>query len=153
MTLHVRPMRVDDVDSVYAIELIAHRVPWSREIIRDCVLVKYDCRILEIEADTVPALASYIVSRYDLNTCHVLNLCVTPHMQGKGYGRFLLQNLINSQEGTSINRMILEVRPSNTRALNLYQKMGFQQIGIKKDYYKDIDGTEDGVVLEKILNK
>lgn len=151
MTLCVRPMLIEDIDNVHAIESVAHRAPWSREILRDCVLVKYDCRILEIDDNSAPILASYIVSRYDQNTCHVLNLCVAPDLQGKGYGQFLLQNLIDSQSGTMINRIILEVRPSNAVALHLYQKMGFQQAGVKKDYYQDAQGIEDGVVLEKCL--
>lgn len=152
MMLRVRPMHNDDLDAVHAIETSAHRMPWSREIIRDCIFVHYDCRVLEIDTDTNPKLAGYIISRCDGNSYHILNLCVAPALQGKRYGQFLLQNILDSQQGNSIEKIILEVRPSNLVALHLYQKMGFQQIGIKKDYYKDEQSAEDGVVLEKKIN-
>jgi ribosomal-protein-alanine N-acetyltransferase len=151
MTFHVRPMKKTDIDEVYAIELLAHRAPWSHEILGDCVLVGYDCRVLEIQQSHQPKLVSYIISRYYANYCHVLNLCVDPEYQGRGYGKFLLQNLLDSLINGPCTAIILEVRPSNTPALRLYQKMGFHQIGIKEKYYSDDFGMEDAVLLEKKL--
>jgi ribosomal-protein-alanine N-acetyltransferase len=148
MALHVRPMQNDDVDSVYAIEMVAHRDPWSHEILRDCVFVNYDCRILEIDRDVGRLLAGYVISRHDENSCHILNLCVSPTLRNNGYGQFLLQNVIDSQK-SPIEKIRLEVRPSNFIALQLYKKMGFEQKEIKHGYYQDSQGVEDGVVLEK----
>ena len=151
MALRIRPMQPDDVDDVFNIEMAAHRAPWSRDILRDCVLVNYDCRILEVYNDIGCILASYIICRYDENRCHVLNLCVAPSMQGNGYGQLLLQNVIESQQVTAVHTIILEVRPSNLAAMRLYQKMGFLQTGIKAGYYRDDLGVEDAVVLQKKL--
>lgn len=149
MTLRVRPMQSSDIDSVYAIEIAAHRSPWSRDIIRDCVLVNYDCRIIEENSSSDVILAGYIICRYDGNICHILNLCIAPTLQGSGYGQFLLQNVIDSQKNTTVDTIILEVRPSNLAAIHLYQKMGFLQIGIKPGYYHDDNCIEDAVVLQK----
>lgn len=149
MTLRVRPMLSDDIDKVCAIELAAHRAPWSRDIISDCVFVGYDCRVLEIDNGAEVELASYIISRYNDNVCHVLNLCVATALQGKGYGQLLLQNVIDLPQKPETESVLLEVRPSNAPALRLYQKMGFQQIGIKRGYYRDVENIEDAVVLQK----
>ena len=146
----VRPMQTLDVDKVYAIELAAHRAPWSSGIISDCVMVGYDCRILEIGSLEEPQLASYIISRYSESVCHVLNLCVAPALQGKGYGRILLQDVIDNPLVSDISLVYLEVRPSNHVALRLYQKMGFSQIGIKEGYYQDENGIEDAIILQKL---
>ena len=149
MTLRVRSMRNDDIDRVYAIEEVAHRAPWSREILSDCVSVKYDCRVIEMDGDLSTDIAGYIICRYDGNVCHVLNICISPALQGKGHGQFLLQNVIDSLGEIAIGVVLLEVRPSNAVALHLYKKMGFQQTGIKRGYYREGPGIEDAVVLEK----
>ncbi len=149
MSLRVRAMKNADIDRVYAIELIAHRAPWSRNILSDCVFVGYDCRVLEIKNETKVELASYMICRYNDNICHILNLCVAPALQGRGYGQMLLQDVIDSPAQPTVESFLLEVRPSNAAALRLYQKMGFQQVGLKPGYYRDEQGVEDAVLLQK----
>ena len=151
MTLRVRAMLNTDIDRVYAIELVAHRAPWSRDILSDCVFVGYDCRVIEIEDEGAFELASYIICRYNETICHVLNLCVAPALQGKGYGNVLLQNVIDFPAQPTTESLLLEVRPTNTPALRLYHKMGFQQVGVKRGYYRDESSIEDAVVLQKQL--
>jgi len=148
-TLNARPMQSDDIDSVYAIELVGHKAPWGRFIFNDCLTVGYDCRVLELQHPEQFEITSFIICRYYANIGHILNLCVAPVHQNKGHGRYILQNVIDSLAGSDINTLLLEVRPSNLAALHLYQRMGFQQIGIKKDYYQDSDSPEDAVVLQK----
>lgn len=149
MTKRVRAMLQSDIDTVYAVELAAHRAPWSSDILSDCVLVGYDCRILEIDNGKGFEIASYIISRYNDTSCHVLNLCVAPALQGKGHGPCLLQHVIDSPARSVVDTIILEVRPSNQHALHVYQKMGFEQVATKRDYYRDDNGVEDAVVLQK----
>ena len=143
----VRAMQQTDIDSVYAIELQAHRAPWSRQILSDCVTVGYDCRVFEVDTEVV----AYVICRYNESICHILNLCVAPALQGKGYGQCLLQEVIDSPKAPT-DKIRLEVRPSNAVALHLYQKMGFQHVSTKRGYYRDLDVAkiEDALVLEKI---
>lgn len=153
MILNIRRMQDKDIENVFAIETNVHITPWSKEILRDCVLVGYDCRVLEIHNDTNPILAGYIISRLSENKCHILNLCIAKPLQMKGFGRKLLQTFLYSlSKFTQIEAVFLEVRPSNTPALHLYKTMGFDQFEIKKDYYKDSKNTEDAIVLKKPLN-
>lgn len=152
MTLSIRTMQNSDLDSVYAIEAAAHKAPWSRDILWDCIYIAYDCRVLELVEGAEVKLIGYIISRFHDKICHILNICIDPTQQAKGYGQFLLQNLLDEIINTDTQSVILEVRPSNAPALHIYNKSGFQQIGIKSSYYQDPDGSiEDAVVLQKVV--
>ena len=144
-------MQVKDIDAVYGIELSAHRAPWGRAIFKDCLLIGYDCRVLEANIDNKLEITGYIISRYQDSLCHVMNLCIAPKHQKKGLGQYLLNSLIESLANINISALILEVRPSNLSALALYRKMGFDEIDIKKSYYHDAGKKEDAIVLAKTL--
>ncbi|HAU0555932.1 TPA: ribosomal protein S18-alanine N-acetyltransferase, partial [Legionella pneumophila] len=137
MILNIRRMKDSDIENVYSIETNVHIAPWSKDILRDCVLVGYDCRVLEINNGDSSILAGYIISRISNNSCHILNLCIAKPLQSKGLGRKLLQTVLYSlSKYTQTESVILEVRPSNSAALHLYETMGFEKVEIKKDYYK-----------------
>jgi ribosomal-protein-alanine N-acetyltransferase len=144
-------MQIDDIDQVYAIELMSHRAPWTRNILCDCLLVRYDCRVLELPGLLGYQIAGYLICRYDQDVCHVLNLCIAPDVQKSGYGHFLLSDLLDSLSGSCLQAVILEVRPSNPAAIHLYKKLNFLKVDIKKDYYCDEQGIEDAIILEKKL--
>ncbi|HCC3056778.1 TPA: ribosomal protein S18-alanine N-acetyltransferase, partial [Legionella pneumophila] len=141
------------IENVYSIETNVHIAPWSKDILRDCVLVGYDCRVLEINNGDSSILAGYIISRISNNSCHILNLCIAKPLQSKGLGRKLLQTVLYSlSKYTQTESVILEVRPSNSAALHLYETMGFEKVEIKKDYYKDKNSVEDAILLKKLLH-
>ncbi|HAT9037804.1 TPA: ribosomal-protein-alanine N-acetyltransferase, partial [Legionella pneumophila] len=148
MILNIRRMKDSDIENVYSIETNVHIAPWSKDILRDCVLVGYDCRVLEINNGDSSILAGYIISRISNNSCHILNLCIAKPLQSKGLGRKLLQTVLYSlSKYTQTESVILEVRPSNSAALHLYETMGFEKVEIKKDYYKDKNSVEDAILL------
>ncbi|HDV5708960.1 TPA: ribosomal protein S18-alanine N-acetyltransferase [Legionella pneumophila] len=153
MILNIRRMKDSDIENVYSIETNVHIAPWSKDILRDCVLVGYDCRVLEINNGDSSILAGYIISRISNNSCHILNLCIAKPLQSKGLGRKLLQTVLYSlSKYTQTESVILEVRPSNSAALHLYETMGFEKVEIKKDYYKDKNNVEDAILLKKLLH-
>lgn len=153
MILKIRPMQQGDIDQVYAIEISSHRAPWSRDILRDCVLVGYDCRVLEVTDNSVKKIVGYIICRNSLNVCHILNLCIAVKEQRKGYGQKLLEEILISLLRSNSDSVILEVRPSNDAAIKLYQKFGFETDLIKKGYYKDEHGEEDAILLKKVISR
>ncbi|HAT5055163.1 TPA: GNAT family N-acetyltransferase, partial [Legionella pneumophila] len=129
MILNIRRMKDSDIENVYSIETNVHIAPWSKDILRDCVLVGYDCRVLEINNGDSSILAGYIISRISNNSCHILNLCIAKPLQSKGLGRKLLQTVLYSlSKYTQTESVILEVRPSNSAALHLYETMGFEKV-------------------------
>lgn len=149
----LRPMQASDIDRVYEIELASHRAPWGREILSDCQKVGYDCRVFETFIEGKKILAGYIICRYTLNAGHILNLCIDQSFQGKGYGKKLLERFLKTLPGRQIDSLVLEVRPTNKIALKMYDKFGFIQAGIRKEYYKDQNGIEDAIMLIKVNPK
>lgn len=154
MTVTVRNMRHEDLDRVYEIEKEDHWAPWGRDILRDCLLVGYDCRVLEYSSLFTTQVIGYMICRHQTNVSHILNICVASSHHRRGYGSFLIQNLLDSlSRRVKIQSIRLEVRPSNKAALELYKKFGFKKDSIKKDYYDDEHGVEDAIILVKSLKK
>lgn len=147
--LIIRPMRIEDIDDVYAIEVKAYPAPWNRSLLSDCVMVGYDCRVLEKNDDHGKTMLGYIISRIASGSCHILNICVAKAHQNQGLGKFFLSQVLASLEERLLDTVILEVRPSNLAALALYKSFDFEVVELKKDYYVDINAKEDALVLRK----
>jgi ribosomal-protein-alanine N-acetyltransferase len=140
----LRPMREADVAAVVAIETEAYEFPWTEGIFRDCLRVGYSCWV----AETGRGLIGYaVMSLLAAGECHVLNVCVRPDHQGHGYGRVLLNHMLDLARGRGVSLALLEVRPSNAAALALYRSMGFNEVGLRRNYYPAKQGREDGLVL------
>lgn len=140
--MRIRRMTISDLPSVAAIEKKGYQFPWGEDIFRDCLKARYECWVCE-ERDKV---LGYCIASIAVGEAHVLNLCVDPAEQGQGIGRKLLENLIDSARGRA-ETVFLEVRPSNTVAIALYENMGFNEIGIRKGYYPAENGREDALML------
>ncbi len=145
-------MHESDIDNVYAIETTVHITPWSRTILRDCVLVGYNCLALETRINDDWVLGGYMICRQRDHVCHILNFCIAKHLQSQGYGRKFLEHVLNLlSKAKDTHTVMLEVRPSNASALHLYKSMGFEETEVKPDYYKDNDKVEDAILLKKFL--
>jgi len=141
----IRPMRHDDIDAVLGVEGRAYRFPWSRAIFSDCLIGGYFANVLECEGTVI----GYSILSVAAAEAHILNLCVDPEYQRRGLGRQLLEHLLDYTRDIGIERIFLEVRPSNEPALQLYASAGFARLGLRKSYYRAIDGREDAIVLVK----
>lgn len=140
----LRPMREDDLDAVMAIELRAYPFPWARGIFRDCLRAGYPGWVLQRRDGE---LIGYGVLSVAADEAHVLNLCVAAHVQGYGHGRRLLSALLKIARSRGVQRVFLEVRPSNTAAIALYGDEGFAEIGRRPRYYPAHAGREDAIVM------
>lgn len=142
-----RPMLESDLDAIMAIECRAYPHPWTRGIMMDCLRVGYSCWIYENDDE----LFAYSVMSMAAGEAHILNLSVRPESQGQGLGSKMLTHLIDIALRHNADTMLLEVRPSNTAALALYAKMGFNEVGARKDYYPAENGREDALIFAKSL--
>ena len=141
----LRPMREADLDAVMEIEVRAYPFPWSRGIFRDCLHSNYAMWLQE-HADG--AILGYGVLSIAADEAHVLNLCSAPGQEGQGLGQRMLQALLKIARGHGAQRVFLEVRPSNTRAIALYERSGFNEIGRRPRYYPALNhGREDAIVM------
>ena len=131
-----------------AIELAAQIAPWSEEIFQRCFKMEYDCWVIE---ENNQVIAFVIMSSAITKESHILNLCVDPLYQRKGHGEALLKYAISQAKSDGMGIAYLEVRRSNYHAILLYHKLGFIQIGERKDYYPAKNGREDALIFAKDL--
>ena len=82
---------------------------------------------------------------------HILNVCVHPDWQGRGFGRRILERMLRLAREHEADTAFLEVRVSNTVAQRLYESAGFNEIGLRRGYYPSDNGREDAVVYAKAL--
>jgi len=143
----IRPMTEADVPQVVGLERASYLFPWSENIFRDCLRVGYVCRVV-IKDEVVVA---YGVMSAGAGEAHVLNLCVHQPSRYQGIGRRLLEYLLERAAAAGMTDAFLEVRPSNTAAIRLYQSLGFDQVGIRRGYYQAASGREDAAVLKLVL--
>ena len=140
----MRPMRIEDLESVMVVERRAYPYPWSIGIFRDCLFAGYPAWVL-VEGG---AFVGHGVLSVAAGEAHVLNVCVDPARQGRGYGRGLLRAMVQAARGRGARRVFLEVRPSNPVAVALYEDEGFNEIGRRPRYYPaDNNGREDAIVM------
>lgn len=139
----LRAMREHDLDAVMGIESRAYAFPWGIGIFRDCLNAAYPSWLL-IQSGIV---IGYGIISIAAGEAHILNICIDPEAQGRGHGRRLLRALIRVARTQGAERIFLEVRPSNPRAIALYFDEGFNEIGRRPRYYPAHMGREDAIVM------
>lgn len=147
--LSLAPMREADLDEVLALELRVYPHPWTLGNFVDSLKSSYPSHVLR---DSDGTLLGYFVVMPVVDEGHLLNVAVDDALQGQGLGRHLLAQSCACARELGMESMLLEVRPSNLRALNLYQRHGFAQIGRRKGYYPADNGQrEDAIVMRYTL--
>ncbi|HLU61849.1 MAG TPA: ribosomal protein S18-alanine N-acetyltransferase [Gammaproteobacteria bacterium] len=141
--LRFRPMNDADVPAVMANERAAYTHPWSEGIFRDCLHSGYSCWVVETDSGVV----GHGVMSVAVGETHILNICIAPSRQGRGYGRALLRHLLDLSREYGALMAFLEVRPSNTAAVRLYESIGFSEVGRRRNYYPAGTGREDAIVM------
>ncbi|HRE70575.1 MULTISPECIES: ribosomal protein S18-alanine N-acetyltransferase [unclassified Candidatus Accumulibacter] len=147
--VEILPLGHGDVDEMLAVEKGVYAFPWTRGNFVDSIVAGYSVWGCRVAGD----LVGYFVVMLALDEAHLLNLSVTEKRQGMGFGALLLRHAMQSARRAGAVVLLLEVRRSNTRALALYEHFGFQQIGVRRDYYAAALGREDALVLQHVLEE
>jgi ribosomal-protein-alanine acetyltransferase len=142
-----RIMTAHDVPAVAAIEAQAYAFPWSVGNFHDSLASNYGCVVLEQGVQ----LMGYAVVMNAVDDLHLLNITVAPPYQRQGYSRMLLGWAEQAAQRDRCSGILLEVRPSNQRARMIYERLGFNAIGIRRGYYPAAVGREDAIVMRKTL--
>jgi ribosomal-protein-alanine N-acetyltransferase len=143
------PMVVGDVDEVFALETSVYPHPWSRGNFIDSLASGYNSWTLR---DDAGALVGYFLLMPVVDEAHLLNVAVARERQREGLGLYLLDKVCACARGLLMESILLEVRPSNLRALKVYEQYGFAEIGRRKAYYPAHNGQrEDAIVMRFTL--
>lgn len=144
--MRLLPMRSGSLDVVMAVERMAYPFPWTRENFASSLASGYLAECLFDEHDPHHLIA-YYVAQLGVEEMHLLNLTVAPADQRRGWGRRMLQALCVRCLQHGAAKLWLEVRVSNTHARRLYEDFGFVRVGVRRGYYPDFVGREDGIVM------
>ncbi|MDX9871318.1 MAG: ribosomal protein S18-alanine N-acetyltransferase [Clostridia bacterium] len=146
----LRPMVLDDISQIIAIEKKSFPTPWSAYAFT-CELCDNEFAyyfVLSLE-NNPSAVIGYGGMWIITDEAHITNIAVTPDYRGKRLGERLMEGLMALAKAKQVVRMTLEVRLSNEPAQRLYKRIGFASAGIRPGYY--IDTNEDALIMWKEL--
>jgi [ribosomal protein S18]-alanine N-acetyltransferase len=143
----LRDMTEVDLDAVLRIENEVHTHPWTPGNFSDALRAKYECKVLE-EAGR---MLGYAVLMLAVDEAELLDIAIDAKNQHQGWGRKLLEEMMVLARRREMRRLVLEVRASNKPAIGLYLKVGFAEIGLRREYYPAENGREDAILMGREL--
>jgi ribosomal-protein-alanine N-acetyltransferase len=141
-TLRFERITEEYLPAVLEIESEAYPEPWTEGMFRDEIRNPRSQFYVAFLGDEIIGYGGYWPV---LDEAHITSVTIKASMRGYGYGRRLLQHLLDSARELGLTTATLEVRESNLRARNLYASFGFQPSGLRKRYYPKTN--EDAVIM------
>ncbi|MCL2911904.1 ribosomal protein S18-alanine N-acetyltransferase [Shewanella aquimarina] len=147
MTLALKKITKEDAPGLHELESVCHRFPMSLSNLETCFGRFYHV----IGLFDGEELLGFGILHQLFEDATLMDICVRPAMQGQGLGKRLTEALIELAATQGAERMMLEVRASNERAIALYRQMGFEQTGMRANYYQLEQGKEDAILMERLF--
>jgi len=135
-------MRLDDITEVYAIELASFPSPWSEDMLRYEVGADGALTRVAVCDDRV---AGYVMAMQVLDEAQLLRIAIMKSCRRRRIAKMLMDDLVSRLKQRGVAKIYLEVRVSNSAAINLYRGFGFSDDRIRKDYYSS--PVEDARVM------
>ena len=144
-----KPITQDIVEQLMLIELACHPHPWTEKTFRSCIDGRYFGDYLTMDNTVL----GFYVGEHVAGESTLMDICVPPGLQGKGYGKALLLKFIEQCKALNTDKIFLEVRAKNISAQMLYINQGFTEIARRTGYYPSNSGFgyEDAIVMSKKL--
>jgi [ribosomal protein S18]-alanine N-acetyltransferase len=143
--IELRRLTLHDLDEIELIERAVYPTPWSRSMFAGELAKPSSLCLGAFDSERAGALVGYlIVSRY-VDAWHIMNLAVHPAYRRRHVASQLLDELFEVTTGDSRRGYTLEVRVSNTSAIALYERFGFEASGVRRGYYTD--NREDALIM------
>lgn len=143
----VRPLVLEDIEAVVAIEREAFTTPWQPETFAG--LIEREAVELTVMTDAAGDVVGYSVLWCILDQGELANIAITPDRRGGGLGAYLLRHVLDVAAKRGVEKVFLEVRASNDAALGLYRRFGFVEAGRRANYYEQ--PREDALVMVAAL--
>ena len=140
--IKIREMQLDDLEQVMTIEEANFSVPWTETGFFTFLLREDTLFLVAEEGEKILGYCGVVTVQDEGD---ITNVAVEKNSQNQGIGKKLLEEMFQRTQKAGVCRLFLEVRAGNAAALHLYEKMGFVQMGIRKNYYEQ--PLEDGVVM------
>jgi len=121
---------------------------WSEEALQETALLP---GVVAFVSERDGSVSGIVVGTQVLDEAEILNLAVRKGVRRQGEGRALVRRVLQQFAERQVSRVFLEVRESNTGAIEFYRGLGFEAVGLRRDYYHD--PTEAATVMELWLGK
>ena len=125
-------MKQAHVAQVAELERLCFADPWSEKSIASELGIIWSYWVVALDGERV---VGYIGSQSSADETDVMNVAVHPDYRRRGIAESLIEVLIRELKNRGSHALMLEVRDSNEPAIALYEKLGFQQVGLRKNYY------------------
>ncbi|HHU90162.1 MAG TPA: ribosomal protein S18-alanine N-acetyltransferase [Clostridiaceae bacterium] len=135
-------MELEDLDEVLEVEKSCFKIPWTRLMFED-ELINSNAYYYVIEVDK--RIVGYVGFWKIIDEAHITNVAIHNDYRRLGYGRALINALLNKAKELEIIAVTLEVRVSNLAAISLYERFGFVSSGVRRGYYSD--NNEDALIM------
>jgi ribosomal-protein-alanine N-acetyltransferase len=145
-TIELRRLQLRDLNGVEDIERASYPTPWSRSMFAGEVAKPSSVCLGAFDTEEGRLAGYLIVSRY-VDAWHVMNVAVDPEHRGRGVATMLLERLFDLTADDARRGYTLEVRVTNGKAIELYERLGFRSRGLRRGYYTD--NREDALVMWK----
>jgi len=132
------------VSQIAQLEKLCFSDPWSERSIATELTSDLSCWLVAMDGECV---VGYVGSQSVLGESDMMNIAVHPDHRRQGIAEALVTALIEELSRRGNHSLMLEVRPSNTPATTLYEKLGFHQVGCRPNYYRN--PKEDALILRK----
>jgi len=137
----IRLMQAADVEVVAKIEKSVQSHPWTLKQFQDAVTA-YQSTVIEVQGQ----VAGFCILQPVLDEANLLLMAIDPAQQGQGLGYQLLEASVAMLKNNPV-QIFLEVRESNLAAIKLYEKSGFHQIDLRKNYYPNSNGSREHAII------
>lgn len=134
------------IDAIAELEKLCFSQPWSYDALAE--ELKNDTAFFHV-AETDGVVSGYVGLHIVCGQAFITNIAVLPQYRRMGVAKKLLNSLFITAEKFDLEFISLEVRPSNTPAINLYKSFGFEEIGMRKNFYRN--PNEDALIMTKIF--
>ena len=138
-TMVIRPLTIDDLGALVALEAANAPAPWSEGVFRNELAAENRIYLGADEDGLVGFAGAMLVA----DEAHVTNLLVDPAWRRRGIGFELMRSLIEAAVGAGARHLTLEVRSRNEAARALYARVGLAPVGVRQGYY----GDDDALIL------
>lgn len=145
--MEIVEMKAEHVQDVALLETVCFSDPWSANSIASELNNRFSYWLVALDDGK---LLGYVGSQSVLDSADMMNIAVHPDFRKKGIGEKLVKTLCRDLQQKNVRFLLLEVRVSNEPAISLYNKLGFIQVGLRRNYYHH--PKEDALILRKELD-